>query len=515
MSVLRTLPLLAALLVVACGGDDTATASTAPTSAPALDSQPPAIPDAVEPAGAAAPAPGTLPDALEFTRPWFGDLDAMVERRIIRVLTVYGPGRYYLSEGPKGFTAEYAQELQKAVNTAYDTGLRSVQVFVVPVARDQLFPALLAGRGDIVMAGTTITEARQEAVTFTKALIRDVDEILVTGPSAPAIATLDDLAGRAVYVRASSSYADSVRVLNARLAERGLDPVVIEPASEFLEDEDLIEMVNSGLLPWAIVDAHKTQMWEGVFDNLVIRADLVFRRGGRLAWAIRNDSPQLLDFLNRFIPEHRQGTLFGNIMLNRYLRDFDWATNALGYTELQRYRTLSGLFQRHGEDYGIDPALLAAQGYQESRLDQSKRSHRGAIGVMQLLRSTAADKNVGIPNIEELDPNIEAGAKYMAFLHQRYFSGPDIDELNGSLLALAAYNAGPGRIRKLRSEAEARGYDPNVWFDNVEVIAAERIGRETVQYVANIFKYYLTYQMINRQTVLHRAARESMGIEPG
>jgi membrane-bound lytic murein transglycosylase MltF len=132
---------------------------------------------------------------------------------------------------------------------------------------------------------------------------------------------------------------------------------------------------------------------------------------------------------------------------------------------------------------------------------------------MQLLPSTAKDKNVAIPNIEELEPNIEAGAKYMAFLKTRYFSGPDIDGLNGALMSLAAYNAGPGRIRRIRSEAEARGYDPNRWFDNVEVVVAEQVGRETVQYVSNIFKYYLSYRWINAADAERAAAREATGVE--
>ena len=135
-------------------------------------------------------------------------------------------------------------------------------------------------------------------------------------------------------------------------------------------------------------------------------------------------------------------------------------------------------FRKYGTDYGMDPTLLAAQGFQESRLDQTVRSHVGAVGVMQLLPSTAEDKNVAIPNIDELEPNIEAGAKYMAFLKERYFSGPSS---TNSMVPCwpGLYNAGPGRVCRLRREAGERGYDPNLWFDNVEVIVAEQVGRET------------------------------------
>ena len=445
--------------------------------------------------------------------PQFGDLDTMVERRAIRVLTVYGPGRYFLKDGPRGTVQEYADKLQKVVNEAFKTGLLTVQVPVIPVARDQLFPALQAGYGDIVMAGTTVTDNRQVGVDFTNPVSKPLKEVLITGPSAPRLGSLADLSDQTVYLRLSSSYAESVRKLSQTLVEQGEAPIRIEAVDESLEDEDLIEMVDTGLLPWAVVDDYKPQMWREVFTRVTVRDDLVLREGARLAWAIRPDSPQLKTFLDTFLKENREGTLFGNIIRNRYIRDFNWTENAMGATELSRYHKLSALFRKYGTEYGMDPTLLAAQGFQESRLDQSVRSPAGAIGVMQLLPSTAKDKNVAIPNIDELEPNIEAGAKYMAFLKERYFSGPELDELNGSLLALASYNAGPGRIRRLRREAAERGYDHNLWFDNVEVIVAEQVGRETVQYVSNIFKYYLTYRWINTADAERAAARRATGME--
>ena len=445
--------------------------------------------------------------------PQFGDLDTMVERRAIRVLTVYGPGRYFLKDEPRGTVQEYADKLQKVVNEAFKTGLLTVQVPVIPVARDQLFSALRAGYGDIVMAGTTVTDNRQVGVDFTNPVSKPLKEVLITGPSAPRLGSLADLSDQTVYLRLSSSYAESVRKLSQTLVEKGRAPIRIEAVNESLEDEDLIEMVDTGLLPWAVVDDYKPQMWREVFTRVTVRDDLVLREGARLAWAIRPNSPQLKTFLDTFLKQNREGTLFGNIIRNRYIRDFNWTENAMGATELSRYHKLSALFTKYGTDYGMDPTLLAAQGFQESRLDQSVRSPVGAIGVMQLLPSTAKDKNVAIPNIDELEPNIEAGAKYMAFLKERYFSGPELDELNGSLLALASYNAGPGRIRRLRREAAERGYDHNLWFDNVEVIVAEQVGRETVQYVSNIFKYYLTYRWINTADAERAAARRATGME--
>ena len=119
---------------------------------------------------------------------------------------------------------------------------------------------------------------------------------------------------------------------------------------------------------------------------------------------------------------------------------------------------------------------------------------------------------MGINNIHEVDANIHAGIKYLDFLRNRYFSDQGIDPRNQTLLALAAYNAGPSRMINLRNKAAKLGYDPNVWFDNVELVAAKEIGRETVQYVANIYKYYLAYRYSIEQQARHQEARERAGV---
>jgi membrane-bound lytic murein transglycosylase MltF len=148
---------------------------------------------------------------------------------------------------------------------------------------------------------------------------------------------------------------------------------------------------------------------------------------------------------------------------------------------------------------------MAAQGYQESALDHSARSQVGAIGVMQVMPATGKELNVG--DITELEPNIHAGVKYIRFMMDRYFKDEPMDALNKGLMTFAAYNAGPGRLRQLRREAEKRGLDPNVWFGNVERVASERIGRETVQYVSNIYKYYVAYKLAMEQRELREAAK--------
>ena len=448
-------------------------------------------------------------DIPVLSRPWTGDLDGMVERRVIRVLTVYGLGRYFVDNGrEKGITYELFKMFEDNINKRLKKKHIRIHIIFIPVARDELIPGLLNGRGDIAAAGLTITPERDELIDFTDPISRPLSEVLVTGQAAPAISSIDDLAGRELYVRASSSYRSSLDELNRRFHEEGKEEIKIRDVSEFLEDEDILEMVNSGALEWAVVDDYKARTWAGVFENLTVRNDIVFRTGGQLGHAIRENSPALLAEMNEFLKSHRQGTLKGNILINRYLKDFDWTQNALGAEDYERFKEVVGIFEKYGEQYGFDYLIVTAQGYQESQLKQSARSRAGAVGIMQLLPSTAADPNVGISNISKAEDNIHAGVRYLNFIRNRYFNDPEMDDLNKTLFALAAYNAGPARIARLRNKAEQQGYDPNKWFDNVEMIAAKEIGRETVQYVTNILKYYVVYRLSLIRVLQRQEARE-------
>jgi membrane-bound lytic murein transglycosylase MltF len=445
--------------------------------------------------------------------PRVGDLDNMKEWRTIRILTVYSTGQYYFHKGQeKGFTKEWADLFQKFINRNKPPKALKVRAVIVPVARNQLIPALLAGRGDLIIANLSITQERKEVLDFSTPVSKPLSEILVAGPSAPALASIEDLSGQVVHVRHSSSYRESLEHLNTRLEAKDLPPVEIEPVSEFLEDEDLIEMVNSGLLPWAIIDDYKLLMWKGVFPDLTPRPDIVLREGGQIAWAFRKNSPLLAAEVNAFLKKNRQGTLVGNVLVNRYIRDFEWTKNAFSDEDYARFQELLGIFKKYGERYEIDHLLAAAQGYQESRLDQGARSKTGAVGIMQLLPSTAGDHNIAIDNIEIAENNIHAGIKYLSFLRNRYFNDPEIGEADKTLMALAAYNLGPARMTQLRRKAESKGYDPNIWFDNVELAAATHVGREPVQYVANIYKYYVAYRGALRDVTRRNTARENAGI---
>ena len=497
MSLIHRVFLLLIVLILVSGSESTASA-TGPTESSPVDSQ-------------------ELEAEIGFevyAEQWTGDLDEMETQRMIRVLTVYGLGRYFLDGGrPKGLTYDLFKAFEDFVNERMGKRHLRVHVVFIPVERDELLTSLIEGRGDIAAAGLTITPERKAIVDFTDPITREISEVLVTGPSAPEIESIDDLSGKAIYVRASSSYRASLDQLNARFRQEGRPEVILQDASGYLEDEDILEMVNAGLLEWAIVDKYKAKIWVGVFDQLTLRDDIVFRSGGRIGVAVRPDSPQLLSELNEFMKTHRQGTLHGNMLINRYFKNFDWAKNSLDTSDFQRFMDVADIFEKYGEQYGIDYLMVAAQGYQESGLNQDARSGAGAVGIMQLLPTTAADRNVGIPDISDVEPNIHAGIKYLDWIRNRYFNDPEIDRFNQTLFAFAAYNAGPARVAKLRGKAAEQGYDPNIWFDNVEVIAAKDIGRETVQYVSNILKYYVGYRLSVEQQVRRAEERKKQNID--
>jgi len=159
-----------------------------------------------------------------------------------------------------------------------------------------------------------------------------------------------------------------------------------------------------------------------------------------------------------------------------------------------RFQQTLAIFQKYGQQYRFDPLMLAAQGYQESRLDQRMRSRMGAIGIMQILPSTGRQLNVG--DIKVADANIHAGAKYMDQLMSQYFPDAHFSDDDRTLFAFASYNAGPGNIARMRHEAAKRGLDPDKWFNNVEIVVAEKIGMQTTMYVRNIYKYYVSYRLM-------------------
>jgi membrane-bound lytic murein transglycosylase MltF len=451
---------------------------------------------APKPAGAstAAPPPQKAPMLPISRKPFTGDFDAMLKRRLIRVLVPHSKTHYFVERGqPRGI----AYEAMKAFEDELNKKRGNLKVFVVffPTTRDKLIPDLLAGLGDIAIGSLTITADRDKLVDFSiPTTTKPINEIVVTGPQSPQLASLNDLAGKEVFVRKSSSYWEHLTALNERFEKEGKSPVTLKPAPEDLENEDLLEMLNAGLVGIVVVDDYVTDLWAKIYKNIKPRPDLVVNSGGELAWAMRPNSPQLKAAIDSFAKTHRQGTTFGNTLIKRYTGSTKFVLAATSPEEIKKFNDLVELFRTYAGKYNVDFLLMMAQGYQESRLDQTVKSHVGAVGVMQVMPATGKELQVG--DIVRTEPNIHAGVKYMRFMMDQYYAKEPMTPLDKGLFTFASYNAGPGRIRQLRQEAARRGLDPNVWFNNVEVVAAEKIGAETVTYVANIYKYYIAYRLV-------------------
>jgi membrane-bound lytic murein transglycosylase MltF len=451
----------------------------------------------------------------EAMKPWTGDLDGMITRRVIRVLTVYSKTFYFVDKGiQRGVTYDFFRLFEEDLNKklAKENKLThkhlKVRVVFIPVARRDLLQALVTGKGDIAASNLTITEERQKLVDFSLPVVRNVSELVVSGPASPAVSSVEELAGKEVFVRKSSSYYESLVALNRRFATEKKPAVIIKEAPEELEDEDLIEMVNAGLIPLIVVDKHKADFWKQIFPKITVHDGVAVRTGGDIAAAIRKGSPQLKAALDDFVARHAKGTTAGNVILARYLKSAKYVKDAASESERKKFLALVQYFQKYGDKYDVDWLLMEAQGYQESQLNQALRSPVGAIGVMQVMPATG--KELGVGDINEAEANIHAGVKYMRWMIDKYYGNEPMTKLDKALFAFASYNAGPGRISQLRKEAAKRGLDPNVWFHNVEYVAAEKIGPETVTYVSNIYKYYIAYNLIMEARAEREKAAEKI-----
>ena len=449
------------------------------------------------------------------TKPWTGDFDQMIERRVVRVLAPFSRTLFYNDKGrERGFTAELARDFERYLNKKYakQLGKRPITVIILATTRDKLFTNLIDGLGDISTGNLTITAERLKIVDFVPITDRTpVRELVITGPKSPQIRTVEELSGKTVHVRRASSYYESVVALNAKLKGAAKTPVNIVLLPDALEDEDVLEMLNAGVFEFAVVDSWKAKAWAQLLPNIKVHEDLAVRSEGYIGWAVRKGSPKLEAAIRDFYESvvKKQGGIEARIA--QHQKRIKQISDNTGAAEWKRFEQMLALFRKYGEKYAFDPLMLAAQGYQESQLNQDAKSHVGAIGVMQVMPATGAALKVG--DIKILEPNIHAGAKYMDHLMTTYFSDANFSEGVRPLFAFASYNAGPGNVARMRKEAEKRGLDPNQWFNNVELVVAEKLGMETTTYVRNIYKYYAAYKLTLEAQEVQRKALES--VTPG
>jgi membrane-bound lytic murein transglycosylase MltF len=445
-------------------------------------------------------------------KPWTGDFDRMLERRVIRVYAPFSRSLYFNDKGrERGLAVELVRDWERYINVKYAKALgkRPLTVYIAPATRDKLLPYLNEGLADVAIGNLTVTDERLKEVDFVPGDEgrRTISELVVTGPKSPELQSLDDLSGKTVHVRKASSYYESLASLNERFRKDGKPEVRLVLVPDSLEDEDMMEMLDAGLIELMVVDDWKAHMWSQVLPKVKVRSDLVLRADAKTGWAIRKDSPKLHAAIDDFFRNWALKQGVADYRMNSYMKRVKELKDPTASTDYKRFRQTLALFEKYGRQYDFDPLMLAAQGYQESQLNQAAKSAVGAIGVMQLMPATGAQMKVG--DIHVTEANIHAGTKYMDQLMTQYFPDAHFSEGNRPLFAFASYNCGPGNVARARKDAAKRGLDPDKWFNNVEIVIARQIGTETTTYVRNIYKYYVAYRlMLDAQAEAEKARRQ-------
>lgn len=439
-----------------------------------------------------------------------GDLDAIRQRGILRVLVTYRKGDFFIADGAiRGVEADL---INGFVNWLSKKGGRKslpVRAQFIPVPFDRLLDALREGQGDVAAAGLTVTPERLTVVPFSAPYMDGVEEIVAVHTGARLPARLDDLGGRTVHVVKGSSHAEHLRRLNEDFARRGLPLITIASLAADLQPEDLFALLDAGAIELLITDRHRGALWAKGRAGIKLLPELRLNTGGKLAWALRPGTPALKEAVDTYFAQGKGKVLRqAQQSLVMYYGDTSWHNGTINRRFIGRVKALYPHFAQHAESYGFDVLLLIAQGYRESQLNQNLRSPAGAVGVMQVLPPTA--RAMGFSGIERsAGTNIHAGIHYLNYIRDNYFADADVREPDRTLFALAGYNMGPNRLARIRERAARMGLDANKWFGNVEFAALRYVGREPVSYVANISSYYLAYQGVHhshaqRQAVLQR-----------
>lgn len=405
-----------------------------------------------------------------------------------------------------GVAIVISQEMEKYLATLPDASPTPTVVVPTPTPRGRIEDGLAEGQSDFATL-TVRTIEENEALDYTQPLIDEVADVVVLSPDVEGIDTLDDLAAVPLFVQEGGRYARVIETLNDDRVRDGLPPLQVKYVDERLDDYDLVEMAEVGVIPATVMTNFKAEFWSQVYDSVTVRDDLTLSGDARIAWAVRAENPELLAALDGFAGIAKKGTLLGNVVLQKYVESADWIEN-IGAENVRRLIDEVGpVIRRYSDEYDFEFELVLAQAYQESRLDQSRVSHVGARGVMQVMPATAADPAVGIPDISSVENNVHAGVRYLRWLRDTYFDDPEIDPLDRTLLTFAAYNAGPGGVLRARKLARRMGLDPDRWFENVELAIQKAVSREPAIYVRNIFKYYVSYRLLSQLEAESAAAR--------
>lgn len=428
------------------------------------------------------------------------DLDAILERRFLRVLTVPRPS----DEGRVGSGSADDYSIVRAftdyLNARYAPGEFELPIAFVLIRVDEseLMPGLRAGRGDLIAAPRSALQGRLG--TDEGALLEPLlEEVLIENARARAITSLEDLSGRPVAVRRHSVHHVALSSLDEGIVRSGRAPVRIIAVDPEVETEDLVALVATGYFQYALTDSAVARSIAATSPMLRISAGLPLGVASELAFETLPSAPKLTGELGDFLDRYRHGSLPAEIGVRRHVGRSDALRDRpepAASPSLSRY---DDHFKRFADRYGFDWRLLASIACQESRFRQAVTNRWGATGLFQVKPVTAREPYIGIPEIAgraNAANNVHAGVRYLNWIKERYFDPvEEMHERDRIRMALAAYNAGPRTLLRAQRLATQMGLDPTRWFRNVELAMLAMDKQEPVKYVSEINQRYLSYVM--------------------
>ena len=428
---------------------------------------------------------------------WTGSYSEMLQRGLIRIAVPYDRTVYMNDKGsPRGLAPEMAKGISKWLNAKYAGQLKgkSIVVKLIPVNSANLLTALTAGQADMAIGDLGLYEPVKNPHDYILNHGTKIwRELLISGPGSPEMRSPEDLSGQTVYGGRDTNFHVTLKELNQKLKREGKPLVNIVSPVGTLDGEDLLQMVDAGLIPFVIISDWKAKLWEPLYKRMVIHDDIFAQDVGWIGWAVRSSNADFNDVLNGFYDSTDFDHALAAYRNQEYKDHIQGLKDPIEKSAWARFESMRSLFDKYGAQYKLDPLFIAALGFQETLLNQNAVSKVGAIGVMQLMPATGA--SLGVGDIHLLEPNIHAGADYMNQLITKYFPDAQFDSDNRALFAIASYNIGPNNVAKARDEAKQLGFNPDQWFKNVEFIAAQRMGYEPMIYVRNVYKYFISYEL--------------------
>ena len=422
------------------------------------------------------------------------DWQAIKQHGRLRMLTLNNPASYFMWRGELlGFDLDLIRKFAE-----------QHQLHVSVILKDdieQLIEALNNGEGDVIAASLTQSSDREaQGVVFSRPYLK-VSEQLVGRKGSPTIDNWAQLQHQAIGVNPSTVFFQRLMELKKKHTNITLDS---QPG---MTTETLIDQMMQRKFYATVTDSHLLAIEQAHRDDLQVLMEL--NQQSNIGWAMRNNQPQLLSELNRFIKKEYRG-LFYNVTFNKYFKNSRrmQSHKAHRVTDSKQLSPYDDFIKPLAKQHGMDWRLIVSQMYQESKFNPKAKSFAGALGLMQVMPRTA--KEMGYSDLLKPENGIAAGIAYMHWLEARFPGELDFQER--IFFTLAAYNAGAGHVRDARRLARQQGLDPNRWFGHVEkamlMLAKPEYykkarfgyvrGSEPVHYVKAIRDRYLGYLQLQQ-----------------